>query len=305
MKKITKQITTLVLSLGLLTIPTIAKSQQEIDFDKVEIKTIPVKEGIYMLMGEGGNIGVSVGEDGIFLIDDQFAPLTEKIKTALSQISDRPIRFLINTHWHFDHTGGNENLGSSGVIIVGHDNVRKRLSVEQFIEAINMKIPPLSSEGLPIITFNDTVTFYLNKNTINVAHVEPAHTDGDSIIHFKEMNVFHAGDTYFNGMYPFIDTSSGGSITGMIAATNHILSMCNAETKIIPGHGELSNCEELATYRNMLETVKMRVETAIAKGSSKEEFINSKPTADLDETWGKGLLKPEQFLDIVYTDLSR
>lgn len=303
MKKITRAIATFCLILGLLIIPTLVRSQQT-DYSKVQIQTIPVQEGIYMLMGEGGNIGVSVGNDGILMIDSQFAPLTNKIKTALKKINKQPIRFLVNTHWHFDHVGGNENLGASGVTIIAHENVRKRLSTEQFIAAFNMKVAPLKKEGLPQITFDDEMTFNLNNNTIYMFHVDPAHTDGDSVIHFKEQNVIHTGDLYFNGMYPFIDTSTGGSITGMIAASNELLAICNSETKVIPGHGNLSNCEEMKTYKTMLETVKNLVEKAIAQGISQEDFIKSKPTANLDKTWGNGFLKPEQFLTIVYTDLA-
>ncbi len=304
MKKITKTIAIICLILGLLIIPNLVNSQ-ETDYSKIEIQTIPVQEGIYMLTGEGGNIGVSVGNDGVFMIDSQFAPLTDKIKKALAKISKQPIRFLVNTHWHFDHVGGNENLGGSGVTIIAHENVRKRLSTEQFIAAFNRKVEPLKKEGLPLITFDNEMDFHLNNNTIHVFHVDPAHTDGDSVIHFREQNVMHTGDLYFNGMYPFIDTSSGGSITGMIAASNELLAICNPETQIIPGHGKLSNCDELNTYQTMLKMVKERVEKAIANSISKEDFIKSKPTADLDQTWGKGFLKPEQFLDIVYSDLSR
>lgn len=283
--------------------PQLVKAQQ--DFEQVQIESIPVKGGIYMLVGEGGNIGVSAGEDGIFLIDDQYAPLTEKIVKAVAAISQQPIRFLINTHWHPDHTGGNENLGKSGTIIVAHDRVREKLSAKQFIEALDMKIPAASPAGLPTITFNDTTTFYLNGNTIQVFHVLPAHTDGDSVIHFREANVIHAGDIYFNGIYPFIDVSSGGSLKGTIAAAKRILSLCDGQTKIIPGHGNLASKKELENYIAMLETVQKRVQAAIDRGMSAEDFIASKPTADLDETWGKGFLNPAQFLQIVYSDLSR
>jgi cyclase len=305
MNKISKTIAIICLILGLLIIPNLVHSQTETDYSKVEIQTIPVQEGIYMLTGEGGNIGVSVGNDGILMIDSQFAPLTDKIKTALKKINKQPIRFLVNTHWHFDHVGGNENLGASGVTIIAHENVRKRLNSEQFIAAFNRKVAPLKEEGIPKITFEDEIDFHLNNNHIHIFHVDPAHTDGDSVIHFQEQNVIHTGDLYFNGMYPFIDTSSGGSIKGMIEASEEILAICNSETKIIPGHGNLSNCDEFKTYQTMLKTVKNTVENGIKKGISKEDFIKSKPTEELDKTWGKGFLKPEQFLDIVYTDLSK
>ena len=293
-------------AIGLIGIIGIANAStaQDVDFDQVEIKTIPVAEDIYMLTGEGGNIGVSVGEDGVLLIDDQFAPLTEKIKTAVSEISDGEIQFLLNTHWHFDHTGGNENLGDAGVVIVAHDEVRTRMSTEQFIEAFGRSVPPSPPAALPKITFNDTTTFHFNDRTIHGFHVESAHTDGDTVIHFPEADVIHAGDVYFNGIYPFIDTSSGGSITGMIQATERILALAGDETKIIPGHGALSNRAELEDYRQMLVNVKVRTEKAIAQGESLEEFIASKPTSDYDAKLGGGFLKPEQFLTIVYEDLA-
>lgn len=278
---------------------------QEPDFEKVEVKTVPVTENIYMLQGEGGNIGVSAGKDGVFLIDDQYAPLTPKIQSAISEISDQPIKFLLNTHWHYDHTGGNENLGKSGVVIVAQDEVYTRMSTDQFIEAFKRKIPASPPEALPKITFNDTATFHLNGQTISAFHVAPAHTDGDTVIHFPKADVIHTGDIYFNGLYPFIDTSSGGSIAGMIQATEETLALAGNNTKIIPGHGPLSNRAELEVYRQMLVDVKTKTEKAIAKGTTLEEFIASKPTAKYDAAWGKGFLKPSQFLTIVYNSLAK
>ena len=278
---------------------------QEPDFDQIEIETIPVTEDVYMLVGEGGNIGVSTGDDGVFLVDDQFAPLTEKIQSAISSISSEPIRFLVNTHWHFDHTGGNENFGEAGVVIVAHDEVYTRMSTDQFIEALQRDVPASPPAALPVITFSDEATFHLNGDTIEVTHIDPAHTDGDSIVHFVESDVIHAGDVYFNGLYPFIDTSSGGSITGMISAAEKVLSLAGETTQIIPGHGPLSNREELEAYREMLVTVRVRAESAIAKGLTLEQFIASNPTAEYDEQWGNGFLTPEQFLTIVYQDLAQ
>lgn len=274
------------------------------DFDKVKIQTIPVEDGVYMLVGEGGNIGVSAGEDGVFLIDDQFAPLTSKIQDAVAKISNQPLRFLLNTHWHFDHTGGNENFGKAGAVIIAHDQVRKRLSTKQFIKAFDREIPAAPAAALPIVTFGDTLTLHLNGQTIHTFHVEAAHTDGDSVIHFREANVIHTGDAYFNGIYPFIDTENGGSVEGMITAVERILAITNKNTKIIPGHGPLSNRAELVAYRRMLQDVRTRTYAAIQKGETLESFIASKPTADYDKTWGKGFLSPEKFLTIVYQDLS-
>lgn len=278
---------------------------QEQDFTQVEIETVPVAENVYMLVGEGGNIGVSAGEDGVFLVDDQFAPLTEKITSAIAAITSEPIRFLVNTHWHFDHTGGNENLGNAGVVIVAHEEVYTRMSTDQFIEAFQREIPASPAAALPVITFNDEATFRLNGETIRAYHVDPAHTDGDTILHFVEADVIHAGDTYFNEMYPFIDTSSGGSITGMISAAETILALAGEETKIIPGHGPLSTRADLEAYRAMLVEVRLRTESAIAQGMTLEAFIASNPTADYDEALGGGFLSTENFLTIVYQDLAK
>ncbi len=274
-------------------------------YKDVVIKTIEVRDGIYMLMGAGGNIGVSVGEDGVFLIDDQFAPLTEKIVAAVAKLSDQSIKFLINTHWHYDHTGGNENLGKQNVLIIAHDNVHKRMSVDTEIKAFGTTVPASPKVALPVITFNDTVTFRLNGEEIHVLHQSHAHTDGDSIVHFKGANVIHTGDVWFNGLYPFIDTSSEGSIDGVIRTVKHILTMANEQTKIIPGHVPLANKKDLHGYLKMLTTVRSRMQKLIDEGKSLDEIIALKPNSDYDETLGKAFLKPEQFMRIVHDSLTR
>lgn len=275
--------------------------------DTPEIQVIPANAdaGIYMLLGQGGNIGVLVGEGGVLMIDDQFAPLTEAIQAAIAELGNKEIRFVINTHWHFDHTGGNENLGNDGVLIVAHDNVRERMSTDQVLESIGMEFPASPEVALPALTFNDRATFYLNDQTVNVRHVAPAHTDGDSIIQFAEANVLHLGDTYFNGMYPFIDFESGGSLDGMIAATEQNLQLANAETVIIPGHGPISDQLELEAYLQLLLEVRDVTQSAIDAGMSLEALIQARPLADYDDTWGSGFLSPEQFLTIVYNGLSQ
>ncbi len=274
-------------------------------FSDTTIETIPLGSGIYMLTGEGGNIGLSIGEDGIFIIDDQFAPLTEKIKAAIAELSDQPIRFAINTHWHFDHTGGNENLAKENVIIVAHDNVRERMSRDNVIAAFNMEIPASPKAALPLITFNDEVTFHLNNEEIHVVHQPNAHTDGDSIIFFRDANIIHMGDIFFNGLYPFIDASSNGNVAGIIDTVDHILEITDDNTKIIPGHGPLGDKKSLQIYRNMLVTVKERMQNLIDQGKTLEEIISMMPNADLDERWGKGFLDPEAFLRVLHSTMPK
>jgi len=275
------------------------------DWEAVEIETVEVADGLYMLVGQGGNIGVSVGEDGTFLIDDQFAPLTEKIRAAVKKIGGGEIRFVINTHWHFDHTGGNENLGEKGTIIVAHDNVRKRMEAGQLIEFIGMEVAPAPDAALPVITFNDTVTFHLNGQEIHAYHVPPAHTDGDSVVAFKDADVVHAGDLFFNGYYPFIDVSSGGSIDGMIAALEKLHATIGEDTKIIPGHGPLANKEDLAKYLEMLRGVRAAVAEHVDAGKNADDTVTAQPTAPWDEEWGDGFMPPERFTRIVHASLSR
>lgn len=260
-------------------------------FDGVEIKTTKITDSVYMLVGAGGNIGLSVGEDGAFMIDDQFAPLTEKILAAVSKITDNPVRFLVNTHRHGDHVGGNENMGKAGAIIVSHENVRKYMSTN----------PSYQKVALPVVTFAHSLTLHWNGDEINVQHVDPAHTDGDSIIHFKNANVIHMGDTFFNGMYPYIDVSSGGSIDGMIAAADTALKLCDSKTKIIPGHGELSDADGLRTYRNLLQDVRNQVRSLIDAGKSRDEVISAKLTAKYDVDWGgSDFMPPDKFVGIVF-----
>jgi glyoxylase-like metal-dependent hydrolase (beta-lactamase superfamily II) len=274
------------------------------DYDKVQIKTVKTSGNVYMLMGSGGNLGVLAGDDGVFLVDDQFAPLTKKIKDAIGKISDKEIRFLINTHWHFDHVGGNENLGETGSVIIAHENVRKRMSTDQFIEFFQKKVPASPKVALPIITFTQDLMFHLNGEDIHVFHVNNAHTDGDSIVYFRNSNVIHTGDIYFAGIYPFIDTSSHGSVNGVIDAAQHILSIIDDKTKVIPGHGSLSNKAELSAYVDMLISMRAKITKQISDGKTLEEIQKTKPAQKFDEKWGHGMLTSDKFVQILYTDLS-
>jgi cyclase len=275
------------------------------DYSKVEIKTTKLSDHTYMLVGAGGNLGLSVGDDATFLIDDQFAPLTPKIVAAIAQLTGKPVKFVVNTHWHFDHVGGNENLGNAGAVIVAHENVRRRMASEQFISMMKQAVSPSPHAALPVITFAQGVTFHLNGEEIRVIHVAPAHTDGDSIVHFVQSDVIHMGDVFFNKMYPFIDTSSGGSIDGMVADCDLALGLANDGTKIIPGHGPLGTKAELKAYRDMLATVSERVKKLIAQGRKPDEIAAAGVTAEFDEVWGKGFLKPPQFAEMVAVNILR
>ena len=275
---------------------------QQRNFDAVQIKATQVAGHVWMLEGEGGNIGVSAGEDGVFLIDDQFAPLTPKIVAAIKNISDKPVRFLINTHWHGDHTGGNENLGKAGVIIVAQDNVYKRLSAGGVIQMLKQSYPPAPKAALPVITFSDTATLHLNDDDVAAHHLPPAHTDGDSYIVFRKANVVHTGDVFAAYRYPFIDPESGGSVKGVIRAIDILLPLLNDDTKLIPGHGPLSTKKDVLEYRRMIGTVVARVEKMVKSGKTLEETIAAKPTREFDEKWGSAR-KPDAFVEIVYKGL--
>jgi len=270
------------------------------DYSKVEIRSLDLGSGLYMLMGRGGNIGVSTGPDGTFLIDDQFAPLTPKIVAAVAKLSPNPVEFVLNTHWHGDHTGGNEALAGGGALVVAHEAVHERMSRGGFSKTFDREIPPAAPGALPVVTFDSSIRFHLNGLTIRALHVDSAHTDGDSIVYFEGANVIHMGDTYFNGIYPFIDLESGGSLAGVLAAVEKVLTEADAETKIIPGHGPLSNSKELAAYFEMLTSVQRAVAEAQAAGKSRDEVIASRPTAAYDAAWGGGFLPAERFVGIVY-----
>jgi len=274
------------------------------DFSAVAIESEQVADGIYMLTGRGGNLGLSVGQDGAYLIDDQFAPLTDKILAAVKTFTPEPLRFVVNTHYHFDHTGGNENLGKAGAILVAHENVRRRMAAGTFMKAFNRQVEPAPAGALPVVTFTDAVSFHWNGQEIRIFFVgQSAHTDGDSIVHFVGADVFHMGDTFFNGMYPFIDVSSGGRIDGMIAAADRVLKVASDKTRFIPGHGPVATKTDLQSYRDMLVTVRDRMATLVAEGKTGEEIVAAKPTADLDEKWGGGFMKPDVWVGIVYESM--
>ena len=261
---------------------------------EVTIKTTKLSDHVYMLVGQGGNIGVSAGDDGVFIIDDQFAKLTPKIIDAIKKISEKPFQFLVNTHYHGDHTGGNENMTKQGVKIIAQENVRKRL-----VDGKNPK------DALPIITFNDRINIHMNGEDVMAHHVEHAHTDGDAILYFNKSNVLHTGDTYFHKRYPYIDIKSGGSIDGYINAVKKGLSLINADTKIIPGHGDVSNREEYSSFLTMLETLRKNVQAEIDKGKSEDEVAtNDALTKQYDDLgYGDFFINSERIKRTIYQSL--
>ena len=263
------------------------------NFDNVTIETLKLTDHVYMLIGRGGNIGVSVGEDGVFVIDNQFAPLTSKILEAIKKLSNKPIKIVMNTHHHGDHTGGNENFGKLGATIMAHDNVRKRLKVKN------------PKDALPIITFNDKLHIHMNNEQVAVLHIENAHTDGDAILYFTESNVLHTGDTYFNGRYPYIDLKSGGSVNGYINAVKAGLMLIDEDTKIIPGHGSLSTKTEYETFLKMLETIKANVLKDISNNKTEDEVTsNTSITATYDALgYGNAFINSEKIRRTFYRSL--
>jgi cyclase len=278
---------------------------QEQDFSAVQIRTEQVGNGLYVLFGSGGNIALSTGADGAVLVDTQYAPLNQKIVAAVRAAGGGDVKYVINTHWHGDHAGGNEPLGEAGATIIAHSNVRTRLSTEQFMAAFNQRIPPSAAAAWPVITYPARSTFHFNGNTINVVHVANAHTDGDSIVHFTNANVIHTGDTYVKDQYPFIDVSSAGSIDGLIAASEAVLARSDAATKIIPGHGEVATKADLQRFHDMLVTVRGNVKTLVDQGKSEDDVVAAKPTAEFDAAWGAGFMNAENFTRFAYQSLKR
>lgn len=275
------------------------------DFEKVQIQAIKVTDNVYMLIGAGGNIGVSVGDDGVLLIDSQFSELAEKIKVAVAELNQGPIRIVCNTNWHYDHAYGNEWLAKAGAIIIAHENSRKHMLGEWRAPELDAtrSFPPHPEASLPKITVADKLTLHFNGDQILAIHLPNAHSDGDLVFHFREANIVHTGDVYFSNGFPFINISSGGTIDGMIAAADKILSLADDGTRIIVGHGPLSNREELKAYRVMLAAARDRIWRLVKEGKSLEEVLKADPTAGLYK--GKSHFPPEMFTRVVYQELAK
>lgn len=266
------------------------------NLDEVVIETVKLSDHVYMLVGGGGNVGVSIGDGGVFVIDDKYAPVTPKILEAIKNLTDKDVTFLANTHHHGDHTGGNTNMKNLGATIIAHDNVRRNLEMDQ---------NETNKDGLPVITFNDKLSLYINGEKVSIFHVDHAHTDGDAMLYFNDSNVLHTGDVYFNNMYPYIDLNSGGSINGYIEAVKKGLEAINDDTKIIPGHGKVSNKAEYKTFLTMLETLKTNILAEIEKEKTEDEVAAdttiTKTYDDLGFSWA--FINSEKIRRIIYKSL--
>ncbi len=287
---------------GLLAAP-VAPAQA--DFSKVEIKSVELAPGLYSLFGLGGNMALLTGPDGAVLVDDQFAQLAPKIRAAIALLTERPVRFVIDTHWHFDHTGGNEAFGGTGSIIVAHENTLKRLSTRQLVDVYNVETLPSPHAALPVVTFAEDLQLHLNGQDIDAVHVKNAHTDTDVLLFFKQANVIHTGDTFLNGTYPFIDMGSGGSIDGILAACTLSLARSDARTQIIPGHGPMAKRPDLQSWCDMLVTIRTRVVSAIRAGQTLQQVLAAKPTAEFNDRFAKGAMTSDVWVQRLYMDLRR
>lgn len=274
------------------------------DWEEVRIKTHDLGGGVFMLEGFGGNIGALIGADGILLVDDQYAPLNEKILSALAVLSDRDVQFVINTHWHPDHSNGNQEMAERGAVILAHDNTRRHLAEAQSMEALGELLRPTQG-ALPILSFNDTVHFHFNNETVRVLHIGPAHTDGDAIVQFMQADVIHVGDAYFNGFYPYIDIESGGAIDGMIGFLDELSHIAGPATQIIPGHGPIADRMDVLRYRDDLRIIRARVKNAIAEGVTLEELIAQSPLADLNPVYAGDIVGEADVLGMVYRSLQK
>ncbi len=273
------------------------------DFSKVEIKATKVAGNVYMLEGRGGNIGVSVGSDGILIVDDQYAPLADKIKAALKTLSEGKLKFVLNTHWHGDHTGGNVVFGPEAPVIA-HDNVRKRLSTEQRMEAFKTTVPASPKEALPVITFGQSLSVHFNGEEIRAIHFPQGHTDGDSVIFFTGSNVVHMGDDFFAGRFPFVDLGSGGSVEGLAKNIGEILGKLPTGVKLIPGHGPISTADDLKLYHRMLLETTDIVRKKMAAGKTLAE-IKTEGLPEEWKSWGTGFIKTDVWIETIHTSLSK
>ena len=274
------------------------------NFDTVKIRPQRITDNIFMLTGSGGNIGLLIGRDGVLMVDDQYAPLSQKISDAIKSISKNNLRFVVNTHVHGDHSGGNENFKKLGATLVAHEQVRVRMMTEQFNKRFNRTSPPRDKEAWPQITFSTNMNFHLNGEDIDLVHLGKGHTDGDVIVHFKKANVFHAGDAFVRYGYPFIDISSGGTVNGFIETLDKFLLLLDDNSKIIPGHGELATKADVKLLRDQLADIRDQVAAALKNGTKPEDVGSLGITDKYEENMGKGFLKGKDFVMMIAESLN-
>lgn len=281
--------------------------QQEVP-SAPEVTVTPINESFYMISTEqpsDSTILLHIGDDGALLVDSHWSYMNDAIRATLTELTEQPVRYVINTHWHPDHTDGNENFHNTGAVLFAHENVRTRMAEGQVIEFFGFEVPPYPEDALPNVTFSDEITMHVNGEDICVFYTAPAHTDGDAVVYFPEANIVHMGDVYLHGIYPFIDTSSGGDAAGSIEVLNRALEMINEDTVVVPGHGPLSNYQELRDYRDMFVTVHDRVQQAVQDGQSLEQVIAAKPTAEFDARYNNPPFTNDAFLMTLYGVLSQ
>ncbi len=275
----------------------VAVAQQKPPQFEMEIETLKIADNIYVLEGAGGNVAVFVWDEGVLLVDDKLAPASADVKAAVAAITPKPIRFVVNSHWHRDHSGGNEALAGDGSVIVAHENVRRRMSVEGFIAVFDRKVPGSPPKALPVVTFTRDVTFHFGGEEISVVHVDPAHTDGDSFVRFRRANILHMGDCYLNGSFPVVDSSNGGVFTGIIAAADTALGMLDTGTRIIPGHGPVARDRDLREWREMIAAIYDRVKTSVAAGRSLDQVKLERPTKEWDQRFPRSFVTSDHVVE--------
>lgn len=299
-----RRVISIVLSLVMVAVSAVyLQAQQQAE---VHIGVEKLGENLYMLSDSGGmgNTTVLAGDDGVFMVDTKVQGAADKLFAKIKELSDMPIRFVVITHWHFDHIGGNEKVAKTGTTIIAHENVRKQMSVEHEMKVLNVKVPPAQEIARPMVTYKKEMTFHLNGEEVRIFHAEPGHTDGDTVVYYKNANVVHMGDLYFEGIYPYIGIYSGGSSEAMIKVIQQILPLMDEDTKVVPGHGPLSDKARLQEYVAMLTAIRNNVDRLMKEGKTMEEVVAAKPTQAFDKKWGQGFLPPDRFAGLVYMDLS-
>ncbi|MBI4870865.1 MAG: MBL fold metallo-hydrolase [Candidatus Riflebacteria bacterium] len=271
---------------------------------RTEFSSTKVAENLWMLTGSGGNIGAFACDEGVALVDDDVAEMADKLKEAVANLSSKPVRYVINTHWHPDHVGGNESLRKAGAAIIAHHGTRRAMTVRHRVEALRQDLPPSPAGALPEVTFEEAITLHFGGEELRVFRTLPAHTGGDVIVYFRKANVYHAGDNFQTAGYPFVDFSTGGNINGMIVVAEQLRKHADAAAKLIPGHGPVGTKADVEEYLDMLVAIRDRVRALIRKGKTADEVVATKPSREFDERWGKAFLTGDQFVRLVYQSLT-